>query len=101
MALIRYQDLPETVFPAQVARQKPPVTLLTTVTLVPVLRVVLRLAVVYGLVRRLTLQAAFLGTLARAVPGRDTAVNPNTNRADSMAVITSVGSDERRVERTV
>jgi hypothetical protein len=35
-ALIRYHDRPEAVLPAHVDRQKPPITVATTVTLVPV-----------------------------------------------------------------
>src|SRR5512144_2912405 len=98
MALIRYQYLLDRVLPLQVARQAPPVTLVATVTLVPVLMVALSLAVVYGLVRRLTLQAASLATLASAIPGSDTALNANTNSADSSAVMTIEGSDGRRTD---
>ena len=75
-------------------------TLVATVTFVPVLRVALIPALVDALVRRLTLQAASLATLANAVPGRDTAVIANTNRADSNALMSSVGRGERRPGRT-
>ena len=98
-ALIRYQYLLEIVLPLQVAFQAEPRTLVTTVTFVPVLSVALILAVVEGLVRRLTLQAASLATLANAVPGRETAVIANTNRADSNALMRSVGRGERRPGR--
>ena len=99
-ALIRYQYLLEIVLPLQVAFQALPVTLVATVTFVPVLRVALIPALVDALVRRLTLQAASLATLANAVPGRDMAVIANTNRADSNALMRSVGRGERWPGRT-
>ena len=52
-----------------------------------------------ALVRRLTLQAASLATLANAVPGRDMAVIANTNRADSNALMSRLGRGERRPGR--
>jgi hypothetical protein len=70
----------------QVARQLPPVTLVATVTFVPVLSVALSLAVVEALVRRLTLHAASLATLAYAVAGRDTARIADANKADRITV---------------
>jgi hypothetical protein len=99
-ALIRYQYLLEIVLPLQVALQALPVTLVATVTFVPALRVALILALVDALVRRLTVQAASLTTLADAVPGRAIAVIANTNTADSNALMRRAGRGERWPGRT-
>jgi hypothetical protein len=95
IALIRYQYLPDRVLPAHEARQDPPVTLVATVTLVLVGMVALSRAVVYGLVRRLAVQAAAFVTLARASAGADTAVTANTKTADTIAAARMVGRAER------
>src|SRR5258705_10667253 len=65
IALIRYHLLLETVLPAQVTRHEPPLTVATTVILVPLLIVVRIPALVLALLRRLTpLQAAALVVVA-------------------------------------
>ena len=66
-ALIWYQDVPETAAPVHVATQLPPVTLVTTVTLVSVPISVLAVALTEALVRRLAVQAAYLVTVGAAV----------------------------------
>ena len=65
IALIRYHVLLDRVRPAHVTRQEPPLTVATTVTLVP-LEIVVRIpALVLALLRRLTpLQAAALVVVA-------------------------------------
>ena len=68
IALIRYHLLLETVLPAQVTRHEPPLTVATTVILVPLLIVVRIPALVLALRRRLTpLQAATLVVVAAPV----------------------------------
>jgi hypothetical protein len=86
--------------PLHVAFQTPPVTLVATVTFMPVFRVVRSLVVVYGPVRRLTPQAASLVVLAPSVvAGAVTAVTAKTNNADSRMLVRNVGSDGRPVRR--
>jgi len=99
-ALIRYQALPDTDLPAHMALQPPPLTVVATVTFVSVLMAARSLAVVQGLVRRLTPQAATFVTLAPStVPGTETAVMARRRKADRIAVVTGVSRDGRPVRR--
>ena len=94
IALIRYQVLPETVFPAQTARHRPPVTLVTTDTLVAVRMLALALAVILGLVRRLAPHmATFVDVAPSTSPGATTEPIAKTNTADSSALARMAGSD--------
>jgi hypothetical protein len=94
--VIRYQDDPDAVWPAQRARQLPPETVATTVTLVPAGIDVRSFAVVEADVRRFAEHSAALVTVApRTVPGLAIAVTENSNMADSIAVVTNAVTDVR------
>ena len=82
-------------------RQLPPVTLVVTVTLVPLLTLVRSFAVVHGLTRRLAPHAAaFVLVAPRTAPGFATADTVNRNTALSNATATKA-SDGRACGRTV
>src|SRR5215204_2679593 len=97
MALIRYQVLPARYLPPHQTRQLPPLTLVTTVILAPVLIVTRRRADVYGRVRRFALQRATLVVVAPSTSfGSETAVLANANNPESSAIRTMRGRCRRR-----
>ena len=97
MALIRYQDLPARYLPPHQTRQLPPLTLVTTVILAPVLMVTRCRADVYGRVRRFALhRATFVVVAPRTSFGSKTAVLAKANNPESSAITTMSGRCRRR-----
>jgi hypothetical protein len=100
IALIWYQECPDTTFPWQVVRQSPPRTVAATET-----RVVETMAVRTGadielLVRRFTPHTAVLETVAPKTSVGDDAATPNRNIEAMTEAATTNVSDERRADRT-
>ena len=95
-ALIRYHVLPETVWPAQVVRQLPPVTVETTETCLPASISAFFVDDVEGFVRRATsLQRASKTDAPSAVPGLDRDATVYRTVADRIALRTTAMSETR------
>jgi hypothetical protein len=99
IALIRYQRLPDTDRPPQVARQLPPVTVATTVVLVPVPTAERIAPLTEALVRRFTPQAAAIVVAPSTFPGMKANVRPNKKKADRRAVRSTTGLAGRTAGR--
>jgi hypothetical protein len=100
IALTRNQVVPEVVLPAQVVRQRPPPTLATTDTLVPVVMSFRILELIEAPVRRFVLHSAtFVAVAPMTSPGKETEATANSSIADRNAVTRSVGRAGRLVRR--
>jgi hypothetical protein len=93
-AVMRYQAVPVSHFPAQLACQAPPDTATTTTTLVPAGMLTFDGALADGLVRRFVAHSAdFVTDAPSTSPGTETAVTAKAKIADRRAVESTADGD--------